>query len=87
MEWLGGFIHHVGSSTSVRAELWVVRSGLEMAWDLGYRQVILEVDSEVVIRSLILWRRDMGWNESISRDIYQLLAQNWRYMTEIIKTI
>lgn len=42
--WLGGFMHNIGVSTLIGAELWVVNSGLELAWEMRFRKLILEVD-------------------------------------------
>lgn len=44
----GGFVHNIGVATAINAELWTVRSGLDLTWDLGFRRVVLEVDSEVI---------------------------------------
>lgn len=39
----------VGIFSSLRAELWAVKVGLELAWEKGFRRVLLEVDSQVVV--------------------------------------
>lgn len=31
--WLAGFMQNIGISTSIRAELWAVRSELTLAWN------------------------------------------------------
>lgn len=41
-------MHHVGIFTFVGAELWVVRTGLQLMWDLGFWNIMSEVDLEVV---------------------------------------
>lgn len=48
-EWLAAFASRVGICTSVKAELLAVKHGLELAWSLGYRRIIFEVDSQVVL--------------------------------------
>jgi len=47
--WLGGYSYMVGIFSSLRAELWAVKVGLELAWEKGFRRVLLEVDSQVVV--------------------------------------
>ncbi|PKI40609.1 hypothetical protein CRG98_039019 [Punica granatum] len=46
--WIGGFMHNIGRASSMMAELWGVHSGLDLAWSLGRRRLILEVDSTSV---------------------------------------
>lgn len=38
--------------SSITAELWAVLVGLDMAWDKGFRTVILEVNSIVIIQKV-----------------------------------
>lgn len=46
--WLGGFVHFVGLTSLVHAEMWAVRLGLKLPWDVECHNIVLEVDSEVV---------------------------------------
>ncbi|PKI52779.1 hypothetical protein CRG98_026854 [Punica granatum] len=50
--WLSGFTQNIGWSTAIVAELWGAFTGLQHVWSLGYRKVILELDSTVA-RGLI----------------------------------
>ncbi|PKI45428.1 hypothetical protein CRG98_034233 [Punica granatum] len=50
--WILGFTHNVGWASSVTTELWEVFIGLEHAWNLGIRKLVVEVDSEVA-RNLV----------------------------------
>jgi ribonuclease HI len=43
----------MGICTSVRAELWTVITGLELASSLGFRKIILESDFLVVVGLLL----------------------------------
>lgn len=43
--WCHGFVHNIGSCTVPRAKLWGVAMGLQLAWDLGYRRVEVDMDS------------------------------------------
>ncbi|XP_038688673.1 uncharacterized protein LOC119987842 [Tripterygium wilfordii] len=46
--WLKGFFANIGSCGSIEAELWAAIHGLRLAWEEGFRQVILETDSYMV---------------------------------------
>ena len=47
-QWISGFSLHGGFATNNMAELAAVRQGLEMAWNMGYKLLHLELDSKVV---------------------------------------
>ena len=46
--WIAGFSLHLSIATNNIAELEAVRQGLEMAWQLGFKFIQLEIDSNVV---------------------------------------
>ncbi|XP_061369203.1 uncharacterized protein LOC133312077 [Gastrolobium bilobum] len=51
--WLGGFAYKLGLlCSSFKAELWGVLRGLELAWNEGNRNIIIESDSSSVITVL-----------------------------------
>lgn len=45
--WLHGFFFNIGTCKVTQAKLWGAHTDLILAWVHGYRQVILEVDSQV----------------------------------------
>lgn len=51
-QWVGGFVHNIGHCTVPKAELWGILGGLSLAWDRGFRKVILESDSQLVVNML-----------------------------------
>ena len=51
-KWLFGFIYNIGSCGTTKAELWVVIQGLILSWSKSCRKLVLEVDSELVVRWL-----------------------------------
>ncbi|KAF7833347.1 Retrovirus-related Pol polyprotein from transposon TNT 1-94 [Senna tora] len=71
--WVKGFIMHLGESTLVGAELWGMLKGLEMAWELGIRKLILESDSKKAFESIT-----GSSSHSTSRRIKDLLKRNWK---------
>ncbi|PKI40487.1 hypothetical protein CRG98_039123 [Punica granatum] len=80
--WLGGFSQNIGITTSIAAELWAVKMGLELAWDLGVTKLILEVDFEVVCHFLRSNHNDVGGNKALLRDIRALLLHEWLIVPE-----
>ncbi|KAF7844298.1 Non-LTR retroelement reverse transcriptase [Senna tora] len=47
--WLWGMARNIGSCSSLEAEIWGILSGMELAWEKGFRKVIVEADSKVDI--------------------------------------
>ncbi|KAG7594142.1 Reverse transcriptase zinc-binding domain [Arabidopsis thaliana x Arabidopsis arenosa] len=47
--WLSGFVLNIGVCSAMLAELWGVYYGLYVAWEKGYRRVVLESDSALVV--------------------------------------
>ncbi|PKI49381.1 hypothetical protein CRG98_030309 [Punica granatum] len=81
-KWLGGFAQNIGITTSVLAELWAVKTGLELAWDLEVRKLILEVDSEVVYHLLQSNRDQPVGYGPLLRDICVLSHRDWSIVPE-----
>ncbi|KAJ7961985.1 Ribonuclease H [Quillaja saponaria] len=51
-EWLGGFAANLGMGSNVSAELYGIFRGLYLAWDLGFKSIILETDSLTAVELL-----------------------------------
>ncbi|GKV17362.1 hypothetical protein SLEP1_g27876 [Rubroshorea leprosula] len=47
--WMVGFSRSIGWTTSIAAELWAIRDGLEIAAGRGISKIIVETDSKVAI--------------------------------------
>ena len=47
--WIASFSLQLGIATNNTAELAAVRQGLDMAWQLGFKFIRLETDSNVVL--------------------------------------
>ena len=47
--WLEGFIANLGTGQILDAELLGILYGLKIAWDDGYREVIVESDSTIAV--------------------------------------
>ncbi|XP_073051225.1 uncharacterized protein [Primulina eburnea] len=51
-DWISGFTHNIGWCSVEEAELWAVRKGLELAWNSGYKKIVLGLDSAKVLQWL-----------------------------------
>ena len=47
--WIVGFGRNIGFCSLVTAKLWAIYVGLQITWDRGFRNVILESYSKVVV--------------------------------------
>ena len=47
--WLKGFARGLGFTNSILAELWALRDGLRLAKELGFQQLIIELDALSVV--------------------------------------
>lgn len=48
-DWISGFSRSLGVATVLHSELWAILDGLNLAWDRGFRKIILESDSKEAI--------------------------------------
>ncbi|CAH9133727.1 unnamed protein product [Cuscuta epithymum] len=63
-EWIIGFTLNIGRTDSFKAELWGLRQGLWLVKELNLKKVVVEVDSESMIKALKrrrgLWIANIG---------------------------
>ncbi|EOY31223.1 Uncharacterized protein TCM_038187 [Theobroma cacao] len=52
--WLCGFSMKLEKCSAFRAELWGIFKGLSLAWELGYRNIDLQIDNRVAVQSISL---------------------------------
>jgi hypothetical protein len=50
--WIRGFTRRIGVATSLAAELWALRDGLSLIVDMGFLNVIIEIDTLMVVSFL-----------------------------------
>lgn len=46
--WIHGFAHNIGIASASMAEFCGVFIGLRRCWNMGYRRIMVEVDSKTV---------------------------------------
>ena len=79
--WITGFARNNGICSSVTAELWAVYIGLQLTWDRGYRKVILESDSSVVVGLMNGDKVSMDRNCTLIMKIRDMLDRAWEVRT------
>ncbi|CAI9095026.1 OLC1v1030878C1 [Oldenlandia corymbosa var. corymbosa] len=75
--WRGGFLMNIGYCSITGAEMWGLYQGLKLAWDLGYREVEVEVDNLSVVQMLSEGNRQPGSHIGLLRAIKELLSRSW----------
>lgn len=54
-DWVAGVCANIGISSVINAELWGLFYGLNMAWKLGVRKLLVEVDGKCIIQLIVPW--------------------------------
>ena len=75
---------NLGHTTSTQAELWTVRQGLTSAWNIGYKQIILEIDSLMVIKMITTNMECMPLVSTLVFYCRPLLMRDWRVISHHI---
>ncbi|KAJ8763628.1 hypothetical protein K2173_003100 [Erythroxylum novogranatense] len=50
--WINGFAYNIGICSVISAELWGILQGLQLVWNDGYRNVVVESDSNLAVNAL-----------------------------------
>ncbi|KAL4307123.1 uncharacterized protein LOC107605009 [Arachis ipaensis] len=75
-EWIGGFTANLGYCQITQAEMWAVLYGLQMAWNLGMRRVIVEMDAIEVLKE-INTHQSTKTIDPILREIEEYKERSW----------
>ncbi|XP_028802157.1 probable ubiquitin-like-specific protease 2B [Neltuma alba] len=78
------FSYFIRTCEVVEAELWAIYKGLQLAWDLGLKNVTLETDAQNLI-PLIQRNDDSALDSLLSWQIQNLLARPWRVEIQYFK--
>lgn len=72
-----GFHKPGGSCSFLNAELWGICLDLQLAWNLGARQVVIEVDSLLAVDLVSRCSAHVNNNFSLVDGIKHLMARDW----------
>ena len=75
--WIGGFARNIGLCSFVTAELWAIHVGIHMTWDKGFRKVVSEFDSRVVVGVIKGDAVRVDRNYNLIMQIRELLDRDW----------
>ena len=70
--WLIGYVRNIGVATSIIAEFWALRDGLLLASQLGITQLIVELDTKVIV--------DLVLSINASNKAYASLLNDCRFL-------
>ncbi|KAK9104595.1 hypothetical protein Scep_021439 [Stephania cephalantha] len=68
---------NIGKTSIFGAELWGALQGLQLAWDMSFRQVVLELDNKSVVELLNGENISLNQHRHIVSLIRQLLQRRW----------
>lgn len=75
--WIVGGSRSLGYCTSLHAELWAVLLGLQLAWDHGFRSLILETDSQLVFGLLTRPKPFQLAHDALVSKCASFLSRDW----------
>lgn len=61
------------------AEVWTVRQGLQLAWDKGFKRVIIEVDSTEALRMIEAGVNEEHYLANLLVHAPYMRSRNWEY--------
>lgn len=76
--WKVGFSGHVFIATNMLAELWAIRQGLILTWDLNYKKVLAETASVEALR--LIQNESIQYHPylAIIIDVREILSREWK---------
>ncbi|KAK4278961.1 hypothetical protein QN277_016730 [Acacia crassicarpa] len=82
---ISGFMFRGDGGDSLSAELWGCLHGLKLVWDMGFRNVILEVDSVEAVDLIKNEANEAHADWSILAVIKGLLGRDWNTELSLIR--
>ncbi|KAF2289906.1 hypothetical protein GH714_039118 [Hevea brasiliensis] len=77
--WLFSFAASYGISSVLGAELWSMYEGLRLAYDIGYRKVILECDNLTAVNTILGVSNNQCILRCLVDSIRSLLLKDWMF--------
>ncbi|KAF7803041.1 hypothetical protein G2W53_042152 [Senna tora] len=83
--WIFGFSKRLGRGNALHAEIWGILQGLKIAWEKGYKKVIIESDSSLAIQLALGTNDQPHYIGQIIKDIHTLVNKDWTVKFSIVK--
>ncbi|XP_054801417.1 uncharacterized protein LOC129305407 [Prosopis cineraria] len=80
---IAGFMYQMGDDNHLFAELWVCY-GLRLAWNMGYRKIILESNSTEALRLIVHAENPEHMDFGVIMEVKHLMGRNWKVDTKRI---
>ena len=77
--WLAGFAGRIGTTTSFVAELWGLRDGLSLCYNLNIPSIIVELDAKAIV--------DIFQNTSYENNIISPLLDDCRQLMGLFQQV
>ena len=74
--WKGGFYMKISQDSVIGAELRAILMGLQLAWDKGFRKVVIESDAKLAVEKVYSGNL-MDPHFNICANIRDLLGRGW----------
>ena len=75
---MSAFFENLDCTTKNVAEFWAIYRGLMLAWDLGYKQVILETDFEYCLHVVIHLISSNHPQAQLIQACWNLVQRDWQ---------
>ena len=75
--WVSGFCMRIGDSSVLMAELWGLYQGLTLAWDVGIKRLLVEVDSLCITQMISKQMVVPNAFSALLTAVRELLSRNW----------
>ena len=74
-KWIKGYARSIGNMTSIAAELWALRDGIQLCLELNLPAVIIELDAMLVVNLLRSTNHNPNGNNNLVADCREGLAR------------
>ena len=74
-KWIKGYARSIGNTTSIAAELWALRDGIQLCLELNLPAVIIELDAMLVVNLLRSTNHNPNGNNNLVADCREGLAR------------
>ncbi|KAL9432672.1 hypothetical protein AB3S75_027656 [Citrus x aurantiifolia] len=75
--WIAGFCANIGISSVTNAELWGLFYGLDLAWKMGIRSLLVKVNSKCITELLADTNNNPNKFSSVIQSIRRLINREW----------